>query len=337
MEKLRKKNDVNGLVKCLVNRDREIRRKAVKALGEIKDPASIEPLLEILKDDDETVVREVANVLTNYGSELIEPLIGFLHHATLFKEGPYSEKFKGNTKEGFKIIAAPSLVKLLIRALRTERFRFERNEILTILGDIGDSRGVRTIAKVFKETADKRGLAYACMHGNAEAALRALERIGDASVLRSIMEDIWLVNRELAVIVLTSFEEHAVEPLIRTLAKKSSHSREIAAEALGKIGNRQAVEPLIKVLEEDSSRIRRIAADALGNIGDKRAIEPLIGALQNEKKDQFFEARYSAFNALKKLGNPEIAESYMRGFMIKHRKHLDNLERIRKEMREDKY
>ncbi len=59
-----------------------------------------------------------------------------------------------------------------------------------------------------------------------------------------------------------------------------------AAEALGKIGDKNAVESLINVVsdeEEKSVYVRESCAVALGMIGDMRAIEPLLFILESKK------------------------------------------------------
>ena len=73
------------------------------------------------------------------------------------------------------------------------------------------------------------------------------------------------------------FAESDVEGLIRALRSDDRHTREVAAETLGDIGDVSAVEPLISVLNsEENNYVRADIAVALGKIGDPRAVEPLI-------------------------------------------------------------
>jgi HEAT repeat protein len=49
----------------LKHEDLHVREKAAEALGEIKDPKAIEPLISVLKDNGETVSEIAANALQN--------------------------------------------------------------------------------------------------------------------------------------------------------------------------------------------------------------------------------------------------------------------------------
>ena len=66
-----------------------------------------------------------------------------------------------------------------------------------------------------------------------------------------------------------------VDGLIKALKNKDIYVRSNAAEALGKIDDKQAVEPLIQALKDADDLVRSNVAWALGKIGDKRAVEPL--------------------------------------------------------------
>lgn len=70
--------------------------------------------------------------------------------------------------------------------------------------------------------------------------------------------------------------------LIKALAYKKDSTkekdaavRELAADALGKIGIKKAVKPLIKALQDKAWGVVYHAIKALGNIGDHRAIKPI--------------------------------------------------------------
>ena len=67
-------------------------------------------------------------------------------------------------------------------------------------------------------------------------------------------------------------DERAVEPLIEALSYDEGgwHDYEVhvaAAEALGNIGDKRAVEPLIKVLSDAGWKVREVAAEALKKLG----------------------------------------------------------------------
>ena len=80
----------------------------------------------------------------------------------------------------------------------------------------------------------------------------------------------------------------AVPVLLYCLNDKNGNYkfRLAAAEALGKIGDKNAVESLIDVVSDENEKsvyLRESAALALGMIGDKRALDAFIGILEAKK------------------------------------------------------
>lgn len=80
----------------------------------------------------------------------------------------------------------------------------------------------------------------------------------------------------------------AVTPLLYCLNNKNENYkfRLAAAEALGKIGDKNAVESLIDVVSDENEKsvyVRESAALALGMIGDTRAIDAFVGILEAKK------------------------------------------------------
>ncbi|MDD2764709.1 MAG: HEAT repeat domain-containing protein [Opitutaceae bacterium] len=73
----------------------------------------------------------------------------------------------------------------------------------------------------------------------------------------------------------------ALKPLLACLDDEVAEIRPGAAEALGRLGDRQAVDPLIKCLQDEAVSVQQNAATALGLLGDRRAVDPLIEAFQN--------------------------------------------------------
>ena len=80
----------------------------------------------------------------------------------------------------------------------------------------------------------------------------------------------------------------AVPVLLYCLNDKTGNYklRLAAAEALGKIGDKNAVESLIDVVSDENEKsvyVRESAALALGMIGDKRALDAFVGILEAKK------------------------------------------------------
>ena len=94
----------------------------------------------------------------------------------------------------------------------------------------------------------------------------------------------------------------AVEPLLKHLDAKNPNLVRVAAEALGKIGDRRAVEPLLDRLINKNDFLNESVAIALGDLKEERAIAPLVAGLSKSYGD-FSE---DAAKALLKIGNKAV-------------------------------
>ncbi len=100
----------------------------------------------------------------------------------------------------------------------------------------------------------------------------------------------------------------AVTPLLYCLNDKDENykMRFAAAEALGKIGDKNAVEPLIDIVADESEKsvyLRESAAIALGMIGDSRALDAFVGILEAKKSflDKFTFLKERVIESLNKI------------------------------------
>lgn len=124
--------------------------------------------------------------------------------------------------------------------------------------------------------------------------------------------------------VKVSFRLGTVEEAIRMLETGDDTERLQAADALGKIGNKEAVDPLCEALKDSFHFVRASAAIALGMISDKKAVGPLISALSREHallesaassglrfEGSYLDRRFVLFNvmeALAEIGDPGAVE-----------------------------
>jgi HEAT repeat protein len=119
---------VEPLISVLEHPDSDVRWKAAIALGEIKDPRAIGPLIRQLSDTDRFVKSRVAHALGMIGAPAVNPLIWTL------REGD------GNLRWGAAIalgrIKDPQAVEPLIQAL-ADKYENVRAEAATSLAAIG--------------------------------------------------------------------------------------------------------------------------------------------------------------------------------------------------------
>lgn len=79
VQQLKEKRDVSSLVKALSYPFKsQIRIEAVEALGNLRDPLAIRPLVETLKDDQEKVAQAAAKALVEFGELAVESLIALV-------------------------------------------------------------------------------------------------------------------------------------------------------------------------------------------------------------------------------------------------------------------
>jgi HEAT repeat protein len=97
-------------------------------------------------------------------------------------------------------------------------------------------------------------------------------------------------------------DKRAVLPLIEVLPIHA------AIVALGELGDDRAVEPLLRILQGDDLLDRASAARSLGKIGDRRALEPLLAVLGDTRQDEFGEWREAVAAALGKLSDSRAIE-----------------------------
>lgn len=103
-------------------------------------------------------------------------------------------------------------------------------------------------------------------------------------------------------------EKRSIEVVLYCLNNKQENYkfRLAAAEALGKIGDKNAVESLIEVVSDENEKsvyVRESAAKALGMIGDMRAVDPFLSILEAKKSflDKFTFLKERVIEALGKI------------------------------------
>lgn len=107
--------------------------------------------------------------------------------------------------------------------------------------------------------------------------------------------------REQAVRSLVEIGEPAIEPLGIFLQDPYNRGRNMAARALGLIGDPRAIPALAEALKDQDEIIRSVAAWALGEIGDESAIPELLKVTRDSRQC----VRNRASASLQRLGYEE--------------------------------
>ena len=144
------------------------------------------------------------------------------------------------------------LLKSLKKAIKSKDNR-DRHDAHWVLAEIGkDAPG--TIVPLLVELLD---------HKRKETRLNAVKALGEIGDENAIPDLVKIVNSGSAK---------------RARDRESPEVRQLAVEALGKIGG-SAVKELVEIAENKGSSLRVDAIQALATLGDERAVNPLLNAL----------------------------------------------------------
>ncbi len=258
----------------------------INALGQM-GAVAVEPLLELLTLNDESVGAAAIQALVMIGKDGVEPLIRSLRHnhpairawaiTNLSRMqdpravGPLISVAYRDPEEALRQAALKGLTKMdeaaidpLIQVIRTSSHTQEWEGAATLLAKFGIVL-IEPFLQTFAKEKDEEIL---------ERLSSALAKVGPA----------------------------AIEPLIPALKHKTETVRMASAFTLTVIGS-EAIEPLIEVLKDDSAKARFCAVVALEEIGDKQAVEPLREALEREKDKRIQKLIRDALNTLE--GKPK--------------------------------
>jgi len=190
VNKMEKRKDVEGLIKALKHRDKNVQKNAIEALGDIGDTRSVKPLIEVLRDEDGKVRKEATMAL----EKIRAPFIKALKDGDVF--------IRMNMAESIVKIGELA-VEPLIQALKDENVNVQIKAVES-LGKIGDKRAVGPLisllenkdiggeaAKALGKIGDKRAvepLIQALRHGRfPEMAAEALGEIGDLRAAEAVI------------------------------------------------------------------------------------------------------------------------------------------------------
>lgn len=332
--------DVEGLIGVLMhNKNKHVVKRAIFALGEIKDKKAVEPLIEVgLKSVLITIRGASVRALGDVGSnEAVEPLI-----YAMLKEKVDTGKVEA--AQALSKIKDSRAIKPLSMLMNDEAEDLNvREEMAEALGKIATEEAIHSliaaldselrekVSEVLKEVEEPAVMPLiGALSGGNEPIIwevsTILGEIGDEratepliAILEDANEDSEL--REKAVHALGKIKDtRAVEPLIRAAVRDTNYAiRCWSATALGDIGDTRAVEPLIDILLDKSStetlRIRGHAAEALGKIGNNAAVEPLITALEDHREEEW--VRNNAARALLEMDDDRIEIPLLKYFKVK--------------------
>lgn len=283
---------VSPLIATLQDADPGVRAAAVRALGEIQDPAAIAALAQALQNDANPAVREMAAwalgqiedaaAVTALGNALRTD-----REASVRKQAAWA---LGQIEDARAVDA-------LSAALRDQNLEVRRM-VVWALGQIEDAKAVAPLAQVLRTDADAE------LRERAAWALGQIEDATGLDALGAALRDQSLEVRRMVVWAMGQIEDARSAPLlIPALRDSDVEVRRQVAWALGQIQNPSAVDALVAALRDTDPKVRAMAAWALGEIQNARAADGLAAALKDENVD----VRKNAAWALGELDNLSAA------------------------------
>ncbi|MEA3470343.1 MAG: HEAT repeat domain-containing protein, partial [Thermodesulfobacteriota bacterium] len=274
------------LIIALKDKEDDIRKKALQALGKTGDPRGVPSIVAALKDENPDIRFESAAALKRIGNEgAVKPLINALEDE--------SAEVREIAADALMAIGSPA-VESLINALAEGR-KSSRRLAAHALGTIGDARSIEPLIAALKDEDWK------VVKGSA----LSLGKIGVKSALEplvALLEEKDPNIREGAAEALgTIGDKRAVPPLIDALADESSFVRRKAADSLGALGDESSIESLNNALKDNNGDVRKEAAKALAKMDWEPPVadqdDRITYLVSNERWDEVI-----------KMGTPAVSQ-----------------------------
>ena len=282
-------NVLPALLERLESDEVAISKKAAIALGYLRSPIAIAPLLAAVKNPHRQIHWQAAAALSWIGSaDAISSLVKLLRHPSIQVQAA-SAKALGR--------ASLPAVSPLVEALKHNDDMVKVHAAHS-LGQISSPLAVTTLIDALE-------------HGSKSVRFEAAWALGQiksplsANSLARLLTDNDISVQSQAVQALKNIGTPAIAPVSKMLYNSSSHTRSVAARTLGQIGMEEVVPMLAQVLRDDEyAYVRCDAALALGEIGSHDAVFYLSQSI----KDRDRSVRSAILRALAQVNSPEAQE-----------------------------
>jgi HEAT repeat protein len=268
--------------------DKRHRRNVILALGGIRDPRAVLPLLNSLSSTYYLVRQATITALSAFGPSVVDDLVPMVQVSEVPLDALVQEALQQQNKR-LKLRA--------VRALGAIKHAAAIKPLRTLMKGAD-----RAVLETTQEALSSIGLAAWARYG----AVIALGNIGHCKALPALIHALRdhseYVRLEAARALGKIADPAAMVPLIEVLAgDEDAAARREAAAALRVIGGQS---PLVahafrQALKDASWEVRSEAARALGRVDDPESVEPLLAALE----DSSYTVQTSAEHALANLGN----------------------------------
>ena len=270
------KNDSHNIdvyIKSLKDPSAPVRAVSVKALSNTKDKRIVEPIIQVLHDRDEDVQKEAIIALGKLKDErALGELVVFF--------GSHSTKLHQLAVESFFNVARKTSDQR-VYVYRKNGIQYVARHREDVPKGLSGTEGIRhphaVDTLIHALSHDATDVKIGVLH---EIWRFEDDRIEPALI--KLLKDPSTKVRRLTLMQLNHFAiQKTIPRIVEALSDKDTQVREKAARLLGALKNKQAVNPLLERLDDSHVEVKRAAITALGNIQDKSAIAPLIEKLSD--------------------------------------------------------
>jgi len=292
---------IPALIAHLSDDDANVRFHVIEALGRVHAVEATDALVEIAEQRDFFLSFPAIQALTRVGTAAVAPrLVPLLADEMLRAPAIEALGALGDEDAVAPLVqhldTAATPADVVADALSTLHERYESrygagDHIASLVRRTITPTGTQQILDAVQRVGPDRLPALAKVLGwlNGEAVERALTRpLGQGSVRAQVVEA--LVRYGTGVVALLSEQLHA----------EDLETRQAAAVALGRIGDRRATPALIAALSDREVIV--VAAGALARIGDPEAFDALVALL----RDPDSAIRQAVIAALNSIGHPDM-------------------------------
>ena len=268
------------------------RVSAARALGRIKDPRAVGPLIAALNHPGDPVCMAAQDALAEIGTPAIGPLAAFLE---VRRAKPEVKNRKVRALEVLSRIEDPRVIDPLLSVLKQDDPSWPyphqlAHKILLKMADPSEDS-----SSLLKDPCSVDVLLVRLTDNHWHVREMSARLLGISKDPRAIepllraIDDLYGQVSEAAADALGEARDaRVVEALCALLDPKTgthSSGREVAARLLGTSKDARVVEPLLRAITDTNVKVRKASAISLGQIGDVRAAEPLCALLNDEDEN----------------------------------------------------
>lgn len=274
---------LNALLNMLKDNDPEIRRDVIICLGNSRNSKVVRPLLELLKLNDSSTVQALAVALENFPAMTMQELNKIKPGKNKILENNinFIKQKIGNFE--LRISNASSIYNSNLESQYDVRIN-----ALKEISNINDNKSISFLIQVLSDKSD-----YV-----SEFAIREIVKHGEYPV-DILIEELNNKNEKVRIKVISCLGKikcaRAIQSLKNLLGDSSLDVVRSAIYALGEQDNRSVIPEFEKLLKSNDDNIRCTATSALSEINDPKAFKLLVERLRNG------ECNYSYLDALSKF------------------------------------